>query len=1724
LFRVSNRLAVVLVLQAAGLLLSGCSSKDAEPDAPPPPPGADTTAPSVPTGINAAGTSPTQVTLTWNASTDSGAGATGVAGYRVYRDGNPAQIGTTATTTYMDGTVVANTTYSYSVLAYDAATPPNESGMSGAVSATTPPAPIVDTTPPSVPTDVVATAVVGSSTQISITWSASIDASGISAYRVFRNGAQITTTPTTNYTDNGLAPATTYTYTIVALDAANPPNASAASTGASATTNVAAPDTTPPAAPTNVNAAALSDTSIRVTWTPSTDPSGIREYRIFRNGGATAIATVASPGVAHTDTALTANTTYTYTVIAVDNAPAQNASLPSLAASATTNAAPPPPDATPPTPPGGFTATVTGTTSIRLNWTASTDTSGIAEYRLFRAGVAAPIATLNANTFTFTDTGLTPSTLYSYSIFAVDNANPANVSASSTASATTNTAPDILPPSVPTNLAANVLSSTSIQLTWTASTDASGISGYRVFQNGTQIAIASATNYTVMGLSASTTYSFAVAAVDASPQANVSAQTAPIDATTNNVPPDITPPAPPTNVTAVAQSSSAILVSWTAATDPSGISVYRVFRNGGATPIATVNGATTSYTDTALTPSTAYTYTVRAVDGAPAPNESGNSTPASATTLATPDVTPPTTPMNVVATAQSASAIRITWSASTDDSGIFGYSVFRDGGATPIAMVTATNYTDNGLTASTLYTYTVRAVDNSPAANVSALSTAASATTQATPPPVDTTPPTVPSNVTAVPQSSTSVLVSWAASTDMGAGVAGYHVYRNGGATPIATVAMPGFTDTGLTGGVTYTYSVSAFDAAPIPNTSAQSPAVNATPPDTTAPSVPSNVTAVPQSSTTVLVSWAASTDAGSGVAGYRVFRDGGGTPIATVTTTNYTDTGLTGGTTYSYRVSAIDNATPANVSALSTAATATPPDTTAPAAPANVTAVAQSSSSILVSWSASTDISGISGYRVFRDGGGSPVATVTTLNFTDTGLAASTQYTYTVRAVDNSPAQNVSALSTSANATTQAASGQSGLDTRPSNTTCLAGDAPSSGLSIAIQQVYSGVSLSEPVKLLQEPNDSTYWYVVQQTGQIIRFANTGAAGRVVWATIPGVARVGTESGFLGMTFHPNFPTDNRVFVSYNAQNGGQLVSRISSFTTSNNGDTFNSGTEQILLTVNQPDDNHKGGDIAFGTDGNLYIGFGDGGSADDFGTGHNAIGNGQYRGTLLGKMLRITIGAAGQPYTIPGSNPFAGGAMAVNGACSGNCPEIYATGFRNPWRWSFDKVTGEMWVGDVGQNEWEEVDRVVLGGNYGWRCREGAHSFSGNCGNFGPYTDPVAEYDHNAGFAVSGGYVYRGTQIPALVGRYVFADYATGTLWTVPNTQNPTLRVTSGLNTGYSVSSFGQGNDGELYIVDYTQGRIGKIVQGAGGGGRVIPTQLSATGCVVAASPQQPASGLIPFAPNAPFFSDSSVKNRWMALPNGTQFTVETNNDFTFPIGTVMMKNFTLGTTLVETRLFMRHNDGSWAGYTYEWNAAGTDATRVIGGKTVTVNGATWDFPSEAQCLVCHTAVAGRTLGPEVGSFNGDLLYPTTGRTANQLTTHNTIATLTPLLTQPPSALPVIPNPFGAAPLAERARAYLHANCSYCHQPGGPTSVNLDFRYTTTLLATNSCDVAPSAGDLGIANARRIALGDASRSVVVARINRLDAFAMPPLMRHTIDTAGVQLLTDWVNGLASCN
>jgi glucose/arabinose dehydrogenase len=292
------------------------------------------------------------------------------------------------------------------------------------------------------------------------------------------------------------------------------------------------------------------------------------------------------------------------------------------------------------------------------------------------------------------------------------------------------------------------------------------------------------------------------------------------------------------------------------------------------------------------------------------------------------------------------------------------------------------------------------------------------------------------------------------------------------------------------------------------------------------------------------------------------------------------------------------------------------------------------------------------------------------------------------------------------------------------------------------------------------------------------------------------------ESGLLGLAFHPNYARDPRFFVNYIRQlASGQLQTVIAEFRPSaadpNRADP---GSERQLLTVDQPFSNHKAGQLAFGPDGYLYFGLGDGGGGGD------PSGNGQNLQAVLGKMLRIDVDSPpdpGLPYAIPTDNPFANG---------GGLPEIWAYGFRNPWRFSFDPPSGRMFVADVGQNRYEEVDLGQKGANYGWNIMEGMHCFNpaSGCDQTG-LTLPIAEYDHSVGEAVIGGYVYRGT-IAELRGKYVFADL-TGKLFTLAENPPGTWMRASLLSSNTDISALGQDRAGELYVLEIAAGNLMKLV-----------------------------------------------------------------------------------------------------------------------------------------------------------------------------------------------------------------------------------------------------------------------------------------------------------------------
>jgi uncharacterized repeat protein (TIGR03806 family) len=694
-----------------------------------------------------------------------------------------------------------------------------------------------------------------------------------------------------------------------------------------------------------------------------------------------------------------------------------------------------------------------------------------------------------------------------------------------------------------------------------------------------------------------------------------------------------------------------------------------------------------------------------------------------------------------------------------------------------------------------------------------------------------------------------------------------------------------------------------------------------------------------------------------------------------------------------------------------------------------------------------------------------------------------------------------------------------SGLDSKPANLTCTAPVRPQSSTAISVTDGFPSLpNINAPVKLLVEPVANPRWFVLRKSGQLVVFDPGNATSTSNFLDLSSVVRTASEGGLLGMAFHPDYPAVPEIFLYYTRNHTGPnmrtVVSRFILDSLANPG----AGTvEQVIIEVDQDFDNHNGGDIAFGADRLLYIGLGDGGSGND------PNNRAQDTTHLLGSMLRLDVIGTGADYNIPPGNPFS--AMPDKcgpGSNVADCPEIYAWGLRNPWRWSFDRPTGDLWLGDVGQNAWEEVDIIANGGNYGWDCREGAHDALGTC--IGPYIDPVAEYDHSNGdVSITGGFVYRGASINSLIGRYVFGDFASGRLWALQGSVAAGFTLEELANTPTQISSFGVDQAGEMYFTDYNAGRIMKI-EPAGGAQDNVAELLSNSGCVDPTDITQPYSGLVPYAINAPFWSDGANKDRYIAIPDGETISIDANDDWVFPPGTVLVKNFRLNGQLIETRHLMRHPDGIWGGYTYEWNPGQTEATRVRGGRVVDIGGQDWIYPDEAECMRCHTNVATVALGPETAQLNMDFTYPSTGRTANQVETLDHIM----MFASPagdPAALPALPDVTDASiDIGDRARAYLHSNCASCHQPGGPTPVNIDLRYTTALADTNTCDVTPTAGGFGTMMPRIIAPGDANRSVLVLRMDTRGPLGMPPLGSTVVDSAGVTLITDWVNGLLNCN
>lgn len=400
------------------------------------------------------------------------------------------------------------------------------------------------------------------------------------------------------------------------------------------------------------------------------------------------------------------------------------------------------------------------------------------------------------------------------------------------------------------------------------------------------------------------------------------------------------------------------------------------------------------------------------------------------------------------------------------------------------------------------------------------------------------------------------------------------------------------------------------------------------------------------------------------------------------------------------------------------------------------------------------------------------------------------------------------------------------GLDVRPVNTTCVAPDLAGGGTAVALDTPFPALPpFSRPTLLLRAPAPDGRWFVLEKAGRIRVFEDEPAADAApLWLDISTRVNPASEGGLLGLAFDPRWPATPEVYLSYTGDAGGQMTSFVSRFVVDDTVAPI-TRTEEILLTVTQPFGNHDGGGIAFGPDGMLYLGLGDGGGAGD------PQASAQDTSRLLGAFLRIDVVDVASPdpdYRIPADNPFAGNPRCGPGLNGQDCPEIHAWGFRNPWRWSFDEATGRLWAGDVGQDAWEEVDVVEAGGNYGWDCREGAHDFEpAKCAGL-PLVEPVAEYGHALGNAVTGGFVARGPRVPALLGYYVFGDFGSGRIWTLrPDGDGgpvPEEVAASGLN----IVAFAEDADGDLLVLDF--GGTIRALAPAGGGPTPSSLELRVT------------------------------------------------------------------------------------------------------------------------------------------------------------------------------------------------------------------------------------------------------------------------------------------------------
>ncbi|WP_193211487.1 LamG-like jellyroll fold domain-containing protein [Luteolibacter marinus] len=724
------------------------------------------------------------------------------------------------------------------------------------------------------------------------------------------------------------------------------------------------------------------------------------------------------------------------------------------------------------------------------------------------------------------------------------------------------------------------------------------------------------------------------------------------------------------------------------------------------------------------------------------------------------------------------------------------------------------------------------------------------------------------------------------------------------------------------------------------------------------------------------------------------------------------------------------------------------------------------------------------------------------------------------------------------------------------------------------------GLTFNQPICITAVPGDTNRLFVCERIAKIKHVPDVTAAtpvqntfldlqaviaGRTPTETIEGGANA--EHGLLGLAFHPQYAGNGYFYVAYTVRiNGGAYYQRISRFqVNAGDPDTADPASELILLQQLDEGSNHDGGDLHFGPDGYLYYTAGDELAQRDVLQNSQKINldffSGIFRIDVDKKPGNLepnphsaipTDGGIAR-FSVPVDNPFVHTSLGGtwDGFYNGNeitplgsvRTEFWCTGLRHVWRFSFDEETGDLWAGDVGQDTYEEVNKIIKGGNYGWVYREGFHdtAFTNPVPPAKPagFTsiDPVYEYVHTAlagdanfkGNSVVGGHVYRGTRYPSLVGTYIFSDSVSGHVWQMDTGSGATVRLT-GLPGAYGVIST-QGVDPsnkDPLFAAYLTGKIMRLSSGSDASSG-FPATLSATGLFSDLSDLSPASGLLPYQPNLTFWSDHAIKRRWFAIPDATSHMAwSKEGNWSYPAGMLWVKHFDLELERgnpatrkrVETRVLVKTDTGAY-GVSYRWNEAQTEATLVgDGGEEFDIDideGGTphvqhWQIPGRSSCITCHgdnpLSFNTRQLNRD-GSINGFA-----GNQINLLAAHDFLSnTPDPVATLGRHIAPDDTQ----HPVEERVRSYLAVNCAYCHQAGGSVDGFWDGRPELTLEQTGLIHGIP-VNNGGSPENQYVVPGDIAHSIVLSRVAATNGFTrMPPLATSELDQSGIALLTEWI-------